>query len=124
MEITLFPRLQAQGDALVLDALQISRQGQALTINGQSFDFSVVPNGATLPDAQQATGCAYFFGPMERDTAGVLKLSLWLPCDFKGASESARFPEPIIDPPDGPVSLPQTNWPPAAQGQGGEDASN
>lgn len=105
--------------------LTLSRQGDKLTISGHEFDFGVVPTGATLADGKVATGCEFIDGPIERDADGVLHLTLRLPVLFS-APEAARFPAPIINPPDGPVTLPQTNWPPVQPQteQGGDDASN
>ena len=127
MHITLSPRLVSVDDDAQMGELIVERQSQSLIINGQSFDFGVIPNGATLPGGQVATGCAYVspVAPIERDDDGVLHITLILP-HAADAPEAARFPAPIINPPDGPVTLPQTNWPPAPHQaeQGGDDASN
>ena len=42
MHITLNPQRRD-------DALDVSKSGDTLTINGSAYDFSVIPNGATLP---------------------------------------------------------------------------
>lgn len=105
--------------------LEIARSGEKLSINGLELDFGAIPAGATLPDGAAATGCPHIVGPIERDGSGVLRITLWLP-HAADAPDEARFPAPIIDPPDGPVALPQTNWPPVPPQteQGGDDASN
>lgn len=85
------------------DTLAVSKHGDTLNINGDTFDFSVIPDGATLPAA--AVACEYITGDTERIN-GVLHLTLLLP-HGADASEAARFPAPIINPPDGPLELPQ-----------------
>lgn len=85
------------------DTLAISKQGDTLTINGAAFDFSVIPDGATLPAS--AVSCEYLTGDIER-IAGVLHLTLLLPTG-PDASQAANFPQPLINPPDGILELPQ-----------------
>jgi len=96
MHIILSPQVRG-------DTLNVVRHGDTLTINGQVFDFSLLPDGATLP--AEAIDCEYIAGPVER-VDGQLRLTLLLPIT-SNASEAARFPEPIIDPADGPLELPQ-----------------
>ena len=96
MNITLIP--QRRDDSLV-----VSKQGDTLTINGTAFDFSVIPEGATLPAS--AVDCALITGNIER-IAGVLHLSLILPLGLQ-TSQAASFPVPIINPPDGVLDLPK-----------------
>jgi hypothetical protein len=85
------------------DTLTVTKQGDTLTINGTAYDFSVVPDGATLP--KEATDCAWLMSDVER-IDGVLHLTLLLPHGVN-ASEAARFPQPIINPADGVLELPQ-----------------
>ena len=96
MHITLAPQ---RSD----DTLTVSKSGDTLTINGTTYDFSVIPEGATLP--AEAVDCAFVTDKIERIN-GVLHLTLILP-HGANASEAARFPQPIIDPADGPLELPQ-----------------
>lgn len=96
MQITLTPQRRD-------DTLTVSKAGDILTINGTVFDFSVIPDGATLPSS--AVACEYLTGDIER-IAGVLHLSLILPTG-KNASQAANFPQPIINPADGVLELPQ-----------------
>ena len=84
------------------DVLAISKLGDVLTINGEVFDFSIIPDGATLPSS--AVTCAFITGVIER-IAGDLKLTLLLP-NSANASNATRFPQPIINPPNGIVGLP------------------
>ena len=85
------------------DTLSVTKQGDTLTINGAEYDFSVVPDGATLP--KEATDCAWLASDVER-IDGVLHLTLLLP-HGANASQAARFPQPIINPADGALELPQ-----------------
>lgn len=87
------------------DTLEVSKTDDKLTINDTEYDLSAIPDGATLPDAQKATGCDFLVGPIERKN-GDLELTLLLP-NAANASEAARFPQPIINPPDGSVELPR-----------------
>ena len=84
------------------DALTVSKQGDALTINGAAYDFSAVTEGATLPAS--ATGCEFITGNIER-IAGVLYLTLLLP-HGTDPSQAVCFPSPFINPADGPLELP------------------
>lgn len=95
MYITLSPQRRA-------DTIEVSKQGDILTINGTAFDFSVIPDGATLPSS--AVSCDYLTGNIER-IAGVLHLSLILPTG-PDASQAANFPQPVVNPPDGSIELP------------------
>ncbi|MGR3574005.1 MAG: hypothetical protein ACU0CF_04620 [Sagittula sp.] len=95
MNITFTP--QRRDDALTLEV-----DGDTLTINGEAFDFSGVPNGATLP--REAIACVLISGPVERDGSGVLTVPVLLPIG-PGAPEAARFPAPMTDVPDGLVDM-------------------
>lgn len=96
MKITLSPRLDHSG-------LSISKHGDVLTINGSEYDFSVIPDGATLPAS--AVDCPFLTGGIER-IDGDLHLTLRLP-HGGNPSPAVAFPQPIIDPPDGVLELPQ-----------------
>ncbi len=85
------------------DVLTVNKHGEVLTINGINLDFSVIPDGATLP--AEAVDCKFIVGDVER-ADGELRLTLLLP-HGPDASTAARFPQPIVDPADGPVRLPQ-----------------
>jgi len=82
--------------------LIVSKQGEAITLNGVQFDFSRLENGATLP--AEAVWSDWIGSPVER-IGGELVLTLTLPCRAD-APESARFPVDIVSPADGPVRLP------------------
>lgn len=48
------------------EPLSLKVDGTSLIINNETFDLSVIPNGATLPNAAEATGCKYFADDIER----------------------------------------------------------
>ena len=96
MHITLNP--QRRDDKII-----VSKSGDTLTINGIAYDFSVIPDGATIPAS--AVDCEYITGNVERIN-GVLHLSLILP-HGPNPSQAVAFPAPIINPPDGELELPQ-----------------
>lgn len=85
------------------DQITVIKSGDTLTINGEMFDFSDIPEGATLP--ADAIDSDYFSGPVER-IDGTLHLTLTLPHGGNPQPHMA-FPEAIIDPPDGEVELPK-----------------
>ncbi|MHB8950683.1 MAG: hypothetical protein ACYC4S_16755 [Rhodoferax sp.] len=95
MKITLSPQ---RSD----DELTVEKRHDVLTINGSIFDFSSIPNGATLPAS--AVDCKYIVSAIERIN-GDLHLTLLLPIGPK-PSKGAAFPPPLINPTDGLLELP------------------
>ena len=85
------------------DALTVVKQGDVLIVNGTEYDFSSIPEGATLP--ADAIDSDLFSGPVER-VGGELKVTLTLP-HGPNPSKAVAFPEPIDVVADGPVVLPQ-----------------
>jgi len=83
-------------------ALEITKTGETLTINGTPYDFSQLPNGATLP--KEAIDCEWIVSDVNR-VNGEIELTILLP-HGANASHEARFPEPIIKNDDGQVVLP------------------
>lgn len=84
------------------DTLTVHKAGDALTINGAAYDFSSLPDGATIPAG--AVPCEWIVGPVER-IGGILHLSMILPHN-PVPSLAVAFPDPIINPPDGLIALP------------------
>lgn len=82
--------------------LTISRSGDVLTVNGVAYDFSLLTEGGLLP--RSAVNCPVLMSDVER-IDGMITLTLLLPHD-QNASEARRFPAPIINPPNGEVTLP------------------
>ena len=82
--------------------LELIRSGDTLTINGEAFDFSELPGGATLP--LEAIQSDWFAGDVHR-IDGVLHVTLTLP-HGANAPEETRFPAPMTLTGDGPVDLP------------------
>lgn len=82
--------------------MTLSRAGDVLRIDGVDYDFTHLPEGATLPRA--AVDCPWLASDIER-VGGALHLTLILPHDAT-APPGTLFPAPVVDPPDGPVALP------------------
>lgn len=87
------------------DTLSVSRRGDVLTINGQDYDLSLIPDGATLPNAHEATGCEFITGDIKR-VDGTLHITLILPHGDLPQPQERLFPQPIINPEDGEIKLP------------------
>ena len=85
------------------EAIEVVKTGDTLAINDETFDFTELPEGATLPS--EAIESDHFAGPVERIN-GELRLTLRLPHDHN-PSQSVAFPQPITVNVDGPVELPQ-----------------
>lgn len=83
--------------------LDLIKTGDALAVNGETFDFSSVGDGDTLPATAIASG--WFPADVER-ISGELIITLWLPNPWN-ASPEQRFPDDLVNVPDGPVMLPQ-----------------
>ncbi|OEO24079.1 hypothetical protein AX279_19815 [Pseudomonas sp. J237] len=76
--------------------------GDAITINGEVFDFSALHEGSTLP--RSAVASDSFAGPVSR-LNGEIIITIMLPWE-EPASTSVRFPQPIHVTQAGPVELP------------------
>ena len=85
------------------DTLSLNKQGETLSINGTPYDFSNLPNGATLP--KEAIDCEWIVSDVSRIN-GEIELTILLP-HGANASHEVRFPEPIIKNDDGQVVLPR-----------------
>ncbi len=97
MHITLTPMRR---DA----SLQLERAGDLLVINGEAFDFSALPEGATLP--MEAIDSDWLGNDVWREN-GRLHLTLIVPHGPR-AGEQARAQNVIINPADGPIPLTPT----------------
>lgn len=95
MNIILSPQAYA-------DSLTLSKAGDVLTMNGDEFDFSFIEEGDVLPS--DAVECKWLVSDVTR-TDGAINLSLILPIG-PNASDAARFPEPILNAPDGDIEVP------------------
>lgn len=84
------------------DQLTLSRMGDVLIINSDAFDFSGVPEGASLPSS--AIASSWIAGRVTRKN-GVLNVPLILPHGARAPTETL-FPDPITLAGDGPVTLP------------------
>ena len=95
MQITLTPQRRD-------DTLTLTRSGDVLTINGEAFDFTAIPEGGTLP--RDAVACDWLASDVTR-TEGVLHLTLILPHGVD-APQATLFPAALTLTGDGPVALP------------------
>ncbi|MFV3316580.1 hypothetical protein [Pseudomonas sp. NY15374] len=96
MIITLYPTRMDE-------TLFLSRDGDALIVNGEVFDLSPLADGATLPC--EAIDSDWFCGPVEK-VEGVLTVALRLPYG-PNAPEATKFPQPIrVTNHNGQVDLP------------------
>lgn len=85
------------------DSLSLSKSGDTLTINGEAFDLSGIPDGATLP--REAVTCDWLASDIER-IGTTIHLTLILPHGANAPHETL-FPQPITVTADGPVALPE-----------------
>ncbi len=95
MNITLTPQRR---DA----RLRLERHNDTLTINGEQFDLSIIPNGAVLP--RDAVTSDWFASDIERKD-GVLHLTVIVP-HGPAAPHKTLFPATLHLIADGPVALP------------------
>ncbi len=100
MNIDLSPQVRSE-------SLEVHKAGDKLTINGEAFDFTPLPDGATLPAG--AVNCEFIVGDVRRE-GGELQLTLLLPIAWD-APVSCAFPQPILNPADGRVPLPTDEVP-------------
>lgn len=100
MRINLSPMRPLPGQD---ETLTIIKTGDMLTVNGEAFDLSGIPEGGTLPAG--VVPCEWISGAIER-VNGELRLTLVLP-HGPNPSEAVAFPAPLIDPPDGDLVLPR-----------------
>lgn len=87
------------------DPLAVHKQGDVLTINGETFDFSSLPEGATIPFEHSPS--PWVLGPIDR-IGGLLQLTLVVPFRFGGRHVDA--PPPLHNPPDGLLALPNLDF--------------
>lgn len=84
-------------------SLEVYVEGDALIINGESFDFSPLQEGDVLPN--EAISSDVICSDVTR-TDGHIVVQLILPHP-EDASEAQRFPVPMIISDNGKVNLPQ-----------------
>ncbi|MFE3838600.1 hypothetical protein [Pseudogemmobacter sonorensis] len=97
MIITLTPVRMAQ-------TLTASLAGDILTLNGKAYDFTPLPEGATLPPA--AVDCAWLASDVTRE-GGHIRLTLILPHGADAPPETL-WPG-VLTIASGPVPLPPHN---------------
>lgn len=72
-------------------SLEVSISGETLTVNGEAFDFSSLPDGATIPEGTIPTD--FIIGPVER-IGGEVNLTLLLP-HGPNPKHPVAFPVPV-----------------------------
>lgn len=97
MKINLFPQVRN-------GSLTLSKTGDSITVNGEVFDFTPLPEGAIIPP--EAIAHEYFLWPIKR-VDGVLHISILFPIAMTAPRE-ACFPDAILAIVDGPIALPET----------------
>ena len=80
----------------------VSRTGDVLILNGEAFDFSALPDGATIPAG--VVPCRWITGPVDR-VDGELRVTLILP-HGPNPSAAVAFPESLTVTDDGPIAIP------------------
>ncbi len=83
--------------------LSLSRKGDCLIVNGEAFDFTALPEGATLP--REAIASDWFADDVTRQD-GQLRICILLPIRAD-AGPAARHPDPVTPDRDGAVHLPR-----------------
>lgn len=101
------------------DVLEIYKQGDIITINGEEFDFTDLPNGATLP--LEAIDSEWFVSSVKRNNGGI-EFTLILPHGPNPTPEQA-FPQTIVNPPNGKIKLPENVVPEPIE-EASEDVEN
>ncbi|OUO89994.1 hypothetical protein B5F39_13900 [Cloacibacillus sp. An23] len=89
-------------DVIITPRITVSKSGDALIVNGETYDFAQLTEGSTLP--ADAIDSEYFVGDVKREN-GDIELTLLLPIGLN-ATEAQRFPEQITVSADGAVTLP------------------
>lgn len=100
MQISFVPKFSASSPPASPPA--VSKSGDVLTVNGAAYDFSSLPDGATIPAGEVPS--QWIVGPVER-IAGVLHVTLILPHGMT-PSQAVAFPQPITVTVDGPIAVP------------------
>jgi hypothetical protein len=85
------------------DTLEVFKEGNKLTVNGEVFDFSPMQEGSTLPSS--AINSRWFYDNVDM-VDGEITLTMILPNPVNYSQEQA-FPKPLLSVPDGLVELPK-----------------
>lgn len=80
-------------------SLVVNKVGDMLTINDVDYDFSVIPDGATLPN--DGIDCEWVSGDIHRIN-GEIEITLIVPHGPSPTQEQA-FPQDIVNPDDGVI---------------------
>ncbi|KAB2687512.1 hypothetical protein [Brucella tritici] len=86
------------------DEMILSKIGDVLTINGDAFDFSDLPDGGEYP--AEALENEFIIGDVQR-IDGVIHITVRMPYTNPEPPQSVAFPVPMIVSQDGPIALPE-----------------
>lgn len=103
MNIYWRPIVPAITDAYRLESLSVD--GDSLIVNGESVDFTDLAAGESLPAG--AVDDAVFWGMIERDEEGELRVTLTLPFEPGGHFD----PAPVLGFDAGEVEIPKNTQP-------------
>lgn len=87
-------------------SLSVTKAGDTLTINGEVFDFSTLPDGGTIK--HQDIPSEWFVEDVSRDS-GELRVTLLLP-HGPAPEPWQAFPDPITVEADGEIDLPYDTY--------------
>ncbi|MCF5649487.1 MULTISPECIES: hypothetical protein [Pseudomonas syringae group] len=85
------------------DEFVVEKNGMSLKINGDTFDFSPMQEGGTLP--RSAIACEWIWDDVNFD-GGQLVVCLILPVPANYSPEQA-YPADLTDVPDGVIQFPK-----------------
>ncbi|MCQ2994004.1 hypothetical protein NLO95_07725 [Pseudomonas syringae] len=85
------------------DTLEVFKEGNKLTVNGEVFDFSPMQEGSTLPSS--AINSRWFEQAVDM-VDGEITLTMFLPNPPNYSPEQA-FPVPLLSVPDGLIEFPK-----------------
>ena len=84
----------------------VSVVGEVLTIDGQAVDTSVIPEGPDEDADGNPNPRLHALIPTACRINGVVHLTMILPYQHPAPPPDVMFPDPVTNPPDGPIALP------------------
>lgn len=100
--------------------LVLSKSGEVLTVNGDVFDFSDLPDGGEYP--AEALENDMIVGGVKR-VVGVIHIAVILPYSNPEPPTAVAFPDPITVTADGVITLPDGRDAPAPEDQESNNAA-
>ncbi|GKQ44364.1 hypothetical protein [Pseudomonas syringae] len=84
------------------DTLIVEKAGGVLILNGETYDFSAMSAGSTLP--RSAISSEWFAGDVEYDSDLTVHIIMPVPANY---SPEQAYPVDLVEVPDGIVQLPK-----------------